>query len=436
MVIQHGVVCGRSNWLYLFAGNNSLMDYHVGAKQLSEAEVRGWKTTLQLRHAWHHQRGIQYLHVVAPNKICVYPEFYPEALTILGDRPILQLIKTCGDLLIYQQDCLLEKKKDFVLYHETDTHWNQIGSFFAYQQIMELLGSPYSQEALSIQELRLFQKEIVGDLGRRFSPPKSHVAQLAGVHRPKAHKTFDNEVTNRGLIKKFENASGVVGKILIFGDSFTHSLIPFFAESFQSVIYCHAEFVDFEYIEIEKPDIVLSHKIERFMIQLPEDIRSPRVTDYARVLGKVEHENSLEPISACSQTSTSIVQIDDVIKLTPPNADRLYRFQFGFPQKGLQRSSQMFEVYGWVLGKDCPAQRVEIVKNGKILATTLVDQRRLDVAEAHSHLPFASKSGFFMTLEVPQTNLNPSELLVQAVLEDESVIPMANICYSLVSTKI
>jgi alginate O-acetyltransferase complex protein AlgJ len=436
MVIENGVVCGHSNWLYLLAGNNSLMDYHVGAKQLSESEVRGWKNTLQLRHAWHQQREIQYLHVVAPNKICVYPEFYPEALTIVGDRPILQLIEACGDLFIYQQDYLLNLKKEFVLYHETDTHWNDIGSFFAYQQIMELVGSPYSQQTLNFQELRRFEKEIVGDLGRRFSPPKSHVAKLAKVDQPQAQKTFDNEAINRGLIKKFENQSGVVGKILIFGDSFSHSLIPFFAESFQSAIYCHAEFVDFDYVEIEKPDIVLSHKIERFMIQLPDDIRSPRVTDYARVLGKVESDQTSVLAANPSQSSTAIVQIEDTIRLSPPNADKLYRFQLGSPQKGATVLFQRLEIYGWVLGKNCPAKRIEILQDGRLLIETPVDRLRLDVAKIHSQFSFAETSGFFVTLEVPKTNLGSYELLVQVVLEDESIVAMANICYSFVNAKI
>jgi alginate O-acetyltransferase complex protein AlgJ len=287
MNIQNGVICGLSDWLYLQGGSNSLMDYHTGAKQLSKEEIESWRQTLQYRHEWHQSRNIKYLQVFAPNKICVYPEFYPEELTIIGDRPIVQLIKNCGNLFNYQLDYLLNHKRFYKIYHETDTHWNEIGSFFAYQQIIQLMGEEYSQESLNIEDLKLFQKEMIGDLGNRFSPPKSHVAHMAKVKCPNFQKTFDNGVRNRGSIKKFINNGHQVGKLIIFGDSFTNSLLQFFADSFKEVIFVHAAFIDFDYIETEQPNIVINHMIERFIIQVPNDVNSPNVDEYAKTLGKI-----------------------------------------------------------------------------------------------------------------------------------------------------
>ncbi len=287
MNIQNGVICGLSDWLYLQGGSNSLMDYHTGAKQLSEEEIESWRKTLQYRHEWHQARNIKYLQVFAPNKICVYPEFYPEELTLVGDRPIVQLIKDCGYLFTYQLDYLLNHKQSYKIYHETDTHWNGIGAFFAYQQIMKLMEKKYSQQSLSFDCLKLFKKEMVGDLGNRFFPPKSHVAHMAKVSCSRSQKKFDNGVSNRGTVRKFINNGNCIGKLLIFGDSFTTSLVRFLAESFKEVIFIHAAFVDFDYIETEKPDLVMNHTIERFIVRVPDDFNSPHVDEYAKTLGKI-----------------------------------------------------------------------------------------------------------------------------------------------------
>lgn len=286
MNIQNGVICGLSDWLYLQGGSNHLMDYHTGVKQLSEDEIESWSKTLQYRHEWHQARNINYMHVFAPNKICVYPEFYPEKLTLVGDRPIVQLIKNCGELFLYQLDYLLTKKKIYELYHKTDTHWNKIGAFFAYEQIMNLLDRQYNQHCLSLKNIKFFKKSVNGDLGTRFVPPKTSISDVIKVIEPKAYKVFDNGVANRGNIVKFKSDENTNGKLLIFGDSFTKQLLSFFSESFKEVVFVHAAFIDFDYVQSEKPDIVLSHIIERFIIKIPDDMNSPKAEEYASLLGK------------------------------------------------------------------------------------------------------------------------------------------------------
>lgn len=287
MNIHNGVICGLSDWLYLHGGSNSLMDYHIGAKQLSKEDIELWKKTLQYRHDWHQSRNIKYLQFFAPNKICVYPEFYPEQLNIIGKRPIEQLIQNCGHLFTYQLDYLLSKKTQYDLYYKTDTHWNQIGAFFAYEQIMNFLDVSYRINCLKIEHLKLFQKDMAGDLGNRFDPPKSARAKKAKLKVFRAEKYFDNQVKNRGKVRKFKNNNIKDGKLIIFGDSFTNMFINFLAESFKEVIFIHATFVDFDYVENEKPDIVINHTIERFIIQVPDDFNAAKAEEYAQVLGKI-----------------------------------------------------------------------------------------------------------------------------------------------------
>ena len=287
MNIQNGVICGLSDWLYLHYGSNSLWEYHTGAKQLSKEDIERWRETLQNRHEWHQSRNIKYLQVIAPNKICVYPEFFSENLKFVGKRPIEQLIENCGSLFTYQLDYLVSKKTQYELYHKTDTHWNKIGAFFAYEQIMNLLDDRYRKNCLKIEQLKLFKENKIGDLGGRFDPPKSTYTNMAEPKKFRAKKYFDNQVSNRGKVRKFKNNEIKDGKLIIFGDSFTNIFMDFLAESFRELIFVHATFVDFDYVEAEKPDIVINHTIERFIIEVPDDLNAPKAEEYAKVLGKI-----------------------------------------------------------------------------------------------------------------------------------------------------
>ena len=80
------------------------------------------------------------------------------------------------------------------------------------------------------------------------------------------------------------------------------------------------------------------------------------------------------------------------------------------------------DVIGWLLGRRCPATSVEIVAAGGVLQRAPVNVRRPDVAAYYPEAADGERSGF-------QTVVNgavaaENELLLQAVLLDESRVPI------------
>ena len=85
---------------------------------------------------------------------------------------------------------------------------------------------------------------------------------------------------------------------------------------------------------------------------------------------------------------------------------------------------------GWVIGKKSPVVRVEVVNNEKVLRKIPVDELRPDLSNSYPDFAAAKRSGFVAMvdlLELPETD----ELLLQAVLEDESKILIGRVKYKL-----
>ena len=75
------------------------------------------------------------------------------------------------------------------------------------------------------------------------------------------------------------------GKMIIFGDSFSNPGFPnytakkrltarlssLFAETLNEVHFVWTPWLDYDYIEQEKPDFVLTEMAERFLVRIPDD---------------------------------------------------------------------------------------------------------------------------------------------------------------------
>jgi hypothetical protein len=116
----------------------------------------------------------------------------------------------------------------------------------------------------------------------------------------------------------------------------------------------------------------------------------------------------------------TLVEIVDVA-LAELNAEQLQGRNIEVPKTGSWIDSDAIRVAGWVLGRRSPAVAVEVVHVGTVLQSAELDVQRPDVADAFPEVSGAEQSGFRTGVIVPDTG--ESELLVQAVLQDESRVP-------------
>jgi hypothetical protein len=279
---DNSAIAGKEGWFFINSGTNHLTEYHTGAKRLPLLKVNQWGQLLTQRIQWHQPRKIAYQHIFIPNKIAVYPEYYPHSLDIQGDRPILQLQKKCHQFFTYPLELFIQYKEQYQLYEKQDSHWNFWGCYLTYQLLCQKFKiSPNPRLVNAPVETIKSQ----GDLGAKFGLRDMVLAKKLKLS---SKIIYDNQVINhahQGSVRVLQNDRIAHGKMIIFGDSFCNPGIPdysdkkrliarlstLFAETLNEVHFVWTPWIDYDYIEREKPDFVLTEMAERFLVRVPDD---------------------------------------------------------------------------------------------------------------------------------------------------------------------
>lgn len=280
---NNSAIVGKQGWLYISSGTNHLMEYHIGHRKLPLLKVKQWRKLLSSRIRWHEDQKIKYQHVFIPNKIAVYPEYYPHKLDIRNSRPIVQLKQGYAKLFSYPLDVLSQYKKNFRLYEKQDCHWSFWGCYFTYKLLCQKFGITPNFELLDFP-IEILQ--VKGDLGAKFGLTDRILRPNLKFNSQIIH---DNQVINyckQGSIRVLKNPKISHGKMIIFGDSFSNPAKPnfkrqsrlvgrlssLFAETINEVHFVWTPWIDYDYIKQEKPDFVLTEMAERFLVRAPDDL--------------------------------------------------------------------------------------------------------------------------------------------------------------------
>ena len=304
-VSQDGsAIIGKNGWIFINSGTNRLMEYHTGQIRLPLAKVAKWEQLLSQRISWHNLQKIGYQHIFIPNKIAVYPEHYPEALNIVGKRPIAQLQQKCDRLFAYPLELFNEYKTQYRLYEKQDCHWSFWGCYLAYQYICQQLNITPNPAIInaSIEIIR-----TKGDLGNKFGLTEISLRKNLKLN---SQLIYDNQVikySNQGSIRILKNDRIPYGKMIVFGDSFSNPrhlddpqarqrvgrLTTLFAETLNEVHFVWTPWIDYNYIEREKPDFVITEMAERFLVIVPDDLDHLPLEEFAAMKlreGKFKHK--------------------------------------------------------------------------------------------------------------------------------------------------
>jgi hypothetical protein len=283
---EEKVAEGKDGWLYLTRDTNHVMDQHTGRLQFSDRQLDDWRHVLETRRAWLARRDIPYFFIVPPNPHAVYPEYLPDDVVTVAERPVLQLIRHLREhaskaQIIYPLDELVAHKPQDPVYIKTDSHWNELGAFIAYKRLMREVSQAVGVRDIGWQQLAVSRSEQVGDLGGKLEPPRTSTQLFVDVRGWQAHYAFDNRVrvTGRRIEYRCKLAPGVT--CLIHGDSFTEKLLHVLAESFGHTVFCQMPSLDFQVVQQVRPDVVIGMQNERFLLDVPYDATAPTQAELA-----------------------------------------------------------------------------------------------------------------------------------------------------------
>lgn len=137
------VVIGKNDYLY---SSEELNDYNRENLLPDYKIEKIAKNLLKLQKDLEKQ-GTYFLFTIAPNKSTIYPEFMPFEPKFKEEESnydrLQKEIERLGINTLDFRKVLFENKPKYDLYFKRDTHWNDIGSFLATEELLKNLSSKY-----------------------------------------------------------------------------------------------------------------------------------------------------------------------------------------------------------------------------------------------------------------------------------------------------
>lgn len=270
-------VVGKDGWLF-YTGEMSLRNY----QKVDPLNVSNIKKLVNIFRQLEDEAagyGGKFIVVVAPDKSTVYPQHMPDEIPVIGtvtsvDR-LIERVDAYSDInIIDLRPVLIEASKTSLVYYKTDSHWNCLGAYYAYAEIISRLSTDFPD--LKPRPLGDFEFVSAGagrfDIARMMDASGEEeamtVTPLYQIDIVPVSGRFP-ALTGKSL-RVVENPDHAAPSLIMVHDSFYDMCLRDFIEpEFSrtvSIAYPDVEIPDLvRMIEAEKPDIVIVQLVERFM---------------------------------------------------------------------------------------------------------------------------------------------------------------------------
>lgn len=262
------VLIGKDGWLF-YKTDNGIRNFQ-NLDLFSDSQLKNIADYLQKINDWCKANNKQFIYFLTADKNKIYGEYFRFVSKINSDEKsranqLVNYLKEHTDVkVIYTYDIMHEHKKaGDLLYWKNDTHWNELGAYFGYRELMSAVG---------VAPLKVTNFETVtnpvGDItdmyAARVKPDNDTLYK-----KPIFSKTYTcNKYEEREDIY-CKNPQGK-GKIAMFRDSYSINLLPYLAQTFKQVsMYWRYEIrpSDLKYLQ-ENADIIVIEQVERFVPKL------------------------------------------------------------------------------------------------------------------------------------------------------------------------
>lgn len=263
------VTVGKDGFLFF---DETLHDYNriatisVGESDEIAFNLKKLQTKLE-------KRGIRFLFFVGPNSNTIYKEKMPYPPENPSGTSNYDLLKTSLDKFkVDYQDLvpyLLKEKKNFPLYHKTDTHWNYVAGALVGDQILKHLNQSNKPDSY-IRIKALHQQQRLGDLNMMRGMDTQETAVVPDV--------------------EFATGHGMLAKAIWLHDSFSFPVFPYvkpFINDLRDFNYTEATSYATISSSVKNANVLVLEITERYIPYLKE-FRYSFIDDNAR-LAELHH---------------------------------------------------------------------------------------------------------------------------------------------------
>ena len=268
---------GKNNWLFLGNSYYKTVEKLKLAKTPNISEIQDIQNTfLEISDAATHFNTRVAL-IIGPNKSSIYEENLPSEVKASPNRYIsyyLNELEEIPNLTLYDPtyDLKALKQSEGLLYYRTDTHWNDKGAFYAFQNLMSKLGFSIPNVDFSlVDSTRGDLTRISGLHDYPLSNDDTWEVNIRRIYDLEKSSISDAQAPDSfGRREVVVNSNPLVDEeVWIVGDSFTKALKPYLESTFRTVRYVGHWGVSLEGLADDlrkapkKPDLVIVVRLER-----------------------------------------------------------------------------------------------------------------------------------------------------------------------------
>lgn len=276
------VYFGKKDWMF-YIGEN-VKEVYENKRLYTEEELKKMTRNLVERRDWLKEKGINYYILFPRLSHYFYKENVGEGIYQYIKKPRLEqfieyLQKNSSVNLIDVYEPMLAAKRKFSrdLYYRSDSHWNLFGAYFAYEAVIKRIQKDYPQvkDAIPLGDIKWIETESdEADLSKLISlsgvitrheflplhPDVNSSVKQAAPDYPEYHSVHPLIV--------YKGQDSLTPRLVMNRDSYSNFLIPYFSKHFSRQTYIWSPLFFPGIIEKEKPTIVITEMMERFLNDL------------------------------------------------------------------------------------------------------------------------------------------------------------------------
>lgn len=256
------VINGKDGWLF-YSGVNAIT-YYKRDSYFPEEYMQEIVQNLSKINQRTKEQNIQFVLLLLPNKEEVYEEYMPDyyihpEMSNRTDVLAEYIWHDSNIMLVYPKEEMRQEKDKYQLYFKHDTHYNCLGAFIAYEQVIESLG----KERIYLSDCEVMKAPMSERMSGENDLEK--MMGFSGV----LENDFEYYLLDYPLVEDWErddyyNPNGIYEeKILLVGDSFRISLLPYLYRDFKSVKVVDFTVYSQNILDEFQPDIVIWELLER-----------------------------------------------------------------------------------------------------------------------------------------------------------------------------
>lgn len=277
------VKMGSDGWMF-YLEQFSAKSFR-GLDPMKSRELQLWRLHFENRRTQFAARGIDYVLVIVPEKQSVLLDLLPSILKgpVGPSRTdqIMELLarQTAVDLLDLRERMRdLAAESHYPVYHRTGTHWNELGAFLAYRELLIHLQKSYP--ALEPWPLERFDvryrwgesrglpailriHDLVEDEYVDLVPIVPRVARDAGSEGRRFFATRFPKQGNwtNGYARRRTGRKNLPRAVFLHDSFLANYMEPFLSEHFEEVTYHWRSDLPLEKVAAEAPDIVIELRV-------------------------------------------------------------------------------------------------------------------------------------------------------------------------------